>query len=189
MTQHTALPERYRIYVDLEYCYPGMTRKSGRPTDKDVRQVVQIAAIKFDTVTRRECATFDVLVKPLYTKTLPEFFVELTGITQQQVDADGLEFPAALSQFIAFCGEVPIFTFDKDWEVLAQNCGYYDLPFVYAAAPFTRVKALLPQWGVDPNAYSSGTLYQAAGLKMDGHVHNALHDVRSMAAAVACLEH
>jgi hypothetical protein len=31
-------------------------------------------------------------------------------------------------------------------------------------------------------------LYKAAGLDMDGHVHNALHDVRSMAAAVHTFE-
>jgi hypothetical protein len=44
---------------------------------------------------------------------------------------------------------------------------------------------LLPQWGIDSDAYSSGTLYRAAGLEMTGHVHDALHDVRSMAAATS----
>ncbi len=53
---------------------------------------------------------------------------------------------------------------------------------------FTRVKPMLPKWGIDPNEYSSGTLYKAADLALEGHVHNALHDVRSMAQAVAMFE-
>jgi hypothetical protein len=61
------------------------------------------------------------------------------------------------------------------------------MPFPFSGA-FTRVKALLPEWNISPNEYSSGTLYKAAGLSMQGHVHNALHDVRSMAVAVSHFE-
>lgn len=175
-----------RIFLDLEYCYPGMLRGTPRPTAKDKRQIVQIAAIKYDMATGKELASFEVLAKPAYESRVSDFFEELTGITQDQIDAGAVPFPEALQQLVEFCGDTPIMTFDQDWFVIEQNCGYFeiDTPFT---VQFTRVKALLPDWGVDPDAYSSGTLYKAVGLTMDGHVHNALHDVRSMAAAVSIL--
>lgn len=176
-----------RVYLDTEYCYPGMKRGQPRPTSADRRQIVQIAAVIFDNVTGQEFASFDQYVVPRYEPELPEFFIALTGISQADVDVSGIRFDEALARLSKFCGSLPIWTFDKDEEVLRQNCGYdtVDWPF---KAPFTRVKELLPDWRIDPDSYSSGTLYQAAGLDMDGHVHNALHDVRSMAHAVHVLE-
>lgn len=176
-----------RVYLDTEYCYPGMVKGTPRPTAADKRQIVQIAAIIFDTTTASEVAAFNQLVFPTYEKQLPDFFVELTGITQQDVDQSAVGFAEALEDFIRFCDGLPVWTFDKDEEVLRQNCDYIKLGWSQKT-PFTRVKALLPDWGINPNEYSSGTLYRAAGLDMSGHVHNALHDVRSMAYAIDVFE-
>lgn len=176
-----------RIYLDTEYCYPGMERGTPRPSAADQRQIVQIAAVAYDIDSGQEVASFDQLVRPTYMDSLPEFFTELTAITQDQVDQQGISFELALAKFVDFVGDAEIWTFDKDEEVLRQNCGYIDLDWPFEQT-FTRVKALLSGWGVDPDAYSSGTLYRAADIQMDGHVHNALHDVRSMAAAIAVFE-
>lgn len=177
----------YRIYVDTEYCYPGMKRSDPRPTSKDKRQIIQIAAILYNTNTGEELASFDKLALPLDDECITPFFEELTGITKKDVQQKGRPFPKVLQEFVDFCQDYPIWTFHKDQEVFEQNCGYYTIPFPFKK-DFVRVKLLLKDWGIDPSAYSSGTLYKAAGLDMDGHVHNALHDVRSMAAAVRVFE-
>ena len=180
------LAKHQRIYVDLEYCYPGMNRESGRPDESALRQIVQIAAIKTDTKTGKEIASLDILVRPAFEKKLPPFFIELTGITEQMVNDHGIAFSDAYTKFIRFCDIVPIWTFHNDWRVLKQNCGYFDIPL--ELKPFTEVRGLLSGWGVDPTQYSSGTLHRAAEIEMHGHVHNALYDVRSMAAAVHYFE-
>jgi inhibitor of KinA sporulation pathway (predicted exonuclease) len=174
------------IYLDLEYCYPDMTRESGRPSSEDLRQVVQIAAIRFDAKTGKEVDSFDVLTLPKFETILPEFFVELTSITQEDVATQGISFPEALEKLQIFIGETPVRTFHLDEEVLRQNCGYFEIDF--PLTPFARVKDMLPDFHIDPNQYSSGTLYKAVGLTMEGWVHNALHDVRSMAQAMYVLE-
>lgn len=176
-----------RIYLDTEYYYPGMLRGTPRPTAADKRQIVQIAAILVDSQTGEELAAFDQLVVPTYEKQVTDFFTELTGITQADINREGAAFSKVLSLFVEFAGNTEIYTFDKDEEVLRQNCGYTGIAWPFENS-FTRVKALLPGYGVEPDKYSSGTLYEAAGLEMDGHVHNALHDVRSMAAAVRVFE-
>ncbi len=176
-----------RVYLDTEYCYPGMKKGTPRPTSADKRQIVQIAAIIYDTESGEELARFDQLVLPTYEKQLPDFFIELTGITQQDVDKSAVSFERAFKDFVHFCDDLSVWTFDKDEEVLHQNCEYIDMPWPFTAQ-FTRVKALLPKWGINPDAYSSGTLYKAAGLDISGHVHNALHDVRSMSRAIDAFE-
>lgn len=176
-----------RVYLDTEYCYPGMKRGTPRPTAADTRQIVQIAAVIVDTETGEEIASFNQLVKPTYENNLPEFFIELTGITQESVDTSAVSLDKALSAFVQFTDDLPIWTFDKDEEVLRQNCNYINRAWIFTE-PFVRVKALLPSWGINPDEYSSGTLYRAAGLDMSGHVHNALHDVRSMAFAIHVFE-
>lgn len=175
-----------RIYVDLEYCYPGMTRENGRPSENDLRQIVQIAALRINTRTGDELSSLNTLVRPVFEKELPLFFVELTNITDELVQTQGVPFPEAWQKFVQFCDTTPIWTFHNDWYVLKQNCGYVNIP--YNLPPFIQVRDLLPRWGVDPSQYSSGTLHRAAGIEMHGHVHNALHDVRSMAAAVHYFE-
>ncbi len=181
-----ATPKRERVYVDLEYCYPGMSQESGRPGEDDLRQVVQIAAIRVNRETGEELEALDMLTHPAFEKKLPPFFIELTGITDVMLQTRGTPFPDAWREFLQFCDTTPVWTFHKDWYVLKQNCEYFNIPF--ARSPFTTVKDLLPGWGVDPSLYSSGTLYRAAGIEMQGHVHNALHDVRSMATAVHYFE-
>ncbi len=172
--------------MDLEYIYPGMRKGLGRPSEKDLRQVVQIAAILFDNRKGEELANFNVLTFPAYTEKLPSFFVELTGITQKELFESGVDFEQGFKKLEFFCRSHPIWTFDKDWGVLKQNCSYFG---IHLSLPeFIRVKPKLAEWGLDPEKYSSGTLYQAVGLSMKGRVHNALHDVRSMAAAVNILE-
>lgn len=179
--------EKTRIFLDLEYLYPGMTREKGRPGEKEKRQIVQIAAIRTGLETGKEYGSFDIFCIPAYTRELPEFFIELTNITQVQVEEEGQPFPEAILKLSDFCQDDPIWTFDADYGVLKQNATYFniELPF---KEEFIRVKPLLKGWGLDYKDYSSGTLYKATGAKLNGHVHNALHDVRSMSLAVNFFE-
>lgn len=186
-TRFTAHPQT-RVFLDLEYCYPGMTLAKGRPGEQERRKIVQISAIRFDMNSGKEVDRFDVLVKPIFQSKLPRFFVELTGITNQMVKSSGVHFKEAITMLCDFCVDQSVWTFNADWNVLRQNCSYLSLPFPFANREFIRVKQCLPSWGVDPDKYSSGTLHQAAGIEMHGHVHNALHDVRSMARAVHAFE-
>lgn len=176
-----------RVYVDTEYMYDDMFFVQRMPKDTDKKQIIQIAAILFDTSTGKELDHFDVLVKPIFHEKLPDFFVKLTSITQDDVDMEGIEFIDALRDFSDFVQDYPIWTFNNDYHVFQQNCDFHtiDNPF---SKPFEKVKPKLSTWNIDPEKYSSGTLYKAVGLQMDGHVHYALHDVRSMAHAVHILE-
>lgn len=176
-----------RIYVDTEYIYDGMFYEKRMPLPSDKKQIIQIAAVLFNQTTGKEEKKFDVLIKPIFHSSLPPFFVELTSINEEKIAQKGISFTAALDEFVAFCGDYPIWTFNNDYNVFLQNLDFHSLnnPF---NEPFKRVKPLLPLFGIDPDMYSSGTLYKAVGLNIEGHVHYALHDVRSMSRAVYHIE-
>ena len=178
-----------RVYVDTEYYFRQMSPTSGRPTDADERWIAQIGAIRVDTKTGVEHADFDELIRPRVGRRIPDYFFTLTGLTVEEMKRRGRSYLEGLLRFFVFSQGAEIWTFDADERVFRQNCGLYRVRFPFEHHPFVRVKPKLAGWGIDPNSYSSGTLYQAAGLTMEGHVHNALFDVRSMAAAVHVFEH
>ncbi|PIR78135.1 MAG: hypothetical protein COU28_03250 [Candidatus Magasanikbacteria bacterium CG10_big_fil_rev_8_21_14_0_10_36_16] len=179
--------ENKRIYVDTEYMYDGMFYEKRMAREEDKKQIIQIATILFDCKKNEEIASLDILVKPIFHEKLPEFFVELTSINEEMIKEKAIDFISALHKFVEFCNDYPIWTFNNDYNVFKQNCEFYNLEIPFKK-PFIKVKPLLKNWNIDENKYSSGTLYKAANLNMDGHVHYALHDVRSMANAVNYFE-
>jgi len=176
-----------RIYIDTEYMYDDMFREERMPKETDQKQIIQIAAILFDVTTGTELESLNLLVKPIFHDTLPPFFIKLTNITNNDVSQNGLSFPHALRKLKNFCKEYPIWTFNNDYAVLRQNCAFHNIPNPFKK-PFVRVQPLLSNFNINPTKYSSGTLHKAVNVFMQGHVHNALHDVRSMALAMYILE-
>jgi len=176
-----------KIYVDTEYVYEGMFYEKRMPKESDQKEIIQIAAVLFDHEKGVEIDSFDILVKPVLNKKFPNFFIELTKITEDMVNKKGVSFPIALNKFVKFCKNYPILTFNNDYNVFLQNLKFHSInnPF---KQPFIRVKPMLKNFGINPNKYSSGNLYKAVGLNLKGHVHNALHDVRSMSQAIHILE-
>lgn len=176
-----------RIYVDTEYMYEGMFHEKRMPRQNDQKQLIQIAAVLFDNTEGHELGSFNVLVKPIFHEVLPDFFIELTNITQKMVNDKAISFSIALRKFVEFCSDYPIWTFNNDYNVFLQNFAFHSVPNPFKE-PFTRVKPMLKNFDIDPDEYSSGTLYKAAGIDLNGHVHDALHDVRSMSKAMHIFE-
>ena len=70
-------------------------------------EVVQIGAVRLDAARDfAETACFDVLVVPRINRLLSDYFIELTGITQQAVDSDGMAFADALAAYGAFLADL-----------------------------------------------------------------------------------
>jgi len=144
------------------------------------REIVQIAAVKIDpTQGFKELKTLDVLAKPCINPQLTAFFQELTHISQHQVDTQGLSFPEALQRFADFAEDLPVWSYGGDDKVLLENCLFHQTPYT-PIRPFFDVRMVVKLLGDKPQNYSSGTLHKAVGVQMDGHVHNALHDCRSI---------
>jgi inhibitor of KinA sporulation pathway (predicted exonuclease) len=153
----------------------------------EYRELVQIGAVRFNLAALEELEEFIVLVKPKKNPVLSDFFVKLTGITNDDVAKNGLAFPDAYAQFQTFLNSTPSACYGWDAKVMRENLTFNNMP----ASEQDFDSANIGPWFFDVGApfgikgkINSGKLAAALGAPMKSiQEHNALHDSRSIAAA------
>ncbi len=112
------LPERFVVF-DLE--------TTGLKSD--VHEIIEIGAIRVNRYSDNH-DTFEALVRP--SKKIPKRITEITGITQDMVEKDGDSLEIALAQFIEFVGDLPLVSFNAE----------FDMAFLTAAVQKNQAGAL-----------------------------------------------
>lgn len=167
------------IIIDTEYTtWPGAL-ENGWSSPGQHREIVQIAAIRVDE-DFNEVEHFDLIVRPSINPTLSDLFIQLTKISQATVDTQGLAFSEALTKLIAFCSTEEIICMNSDGGVFEENCKLNSIDDFPLRGRFRRLRPLLEKLGIDLINVSSGDLHKMTPSPIQGHTHNALHDVRSM---------
>ncbi|MFV0626271.1 MAG: 3'-5' exonuclease [Alphaproteobacteria bacterium] len=69
------------------------------------REVVQISALKVDAETLEVIEEFNAYVKPQINPILSDYFVELTGLTNELIQEQGIPFEQMYWQFRTFVGD------------------------------------------------------------------------------------
>ena len=99
------------------------------------REIVQISAIRVSN-DLRVLDTFNVLCKPIINPILSDYFVQLTGITNKQIQSKGICFKNAYKKFKKFVGNSVCLSHgyggkwdDKcDGEIIQENFKLYNMP-------------------------------------------------------------
>jgi DNA polymerase III epsilon subunit family exonuclease len=97
------LPQQF-VFLDLE--------TTGLSPEMD--EIIEIGAIRLNRSQINQ-ATFSTLVKP--EKRIPRLITEINGITQGMVNEGGVPSADALSGFIEFIGDLPLVTFNADFDM------------------------------------------------------------------------
>lgn len=108
------LPTQF-VILDLE--------TTGLDPSRD--EIIEFGAIKV-SLNSDTHPFFQTLVRP--SRKLPRQMTAITGISQQMVDADGMELKDALNKFIGFVGDLPIVTYNAEFDMsfihnAAKACG------------------------------------------------------------------
>lgn len=147
------------------------------------RELVQIGALRLDGALA-ETASFAVLVRPSLNPVLSDYFINLTGIRQADVAAQGRSLAEALAAFRDFAGDATaVWSNGGDHAVIAANLALVglpaalDLPFGDLAPFFRRVFR-------SERHVTTSTLPERLGLPPAGRSHDALADARALAAAL-----
>lgn len=175
------------VLFDFEYtAWEGsQARKWSEPWEH--REIIQIAAVRAAVDEgMREMGCFNCLVKPQRNPVLSPYITSLTGIEQSAVDTLGISFSEAFAAFYAFCerGCLPLFCYGDDVSVLAENFAIHDHEPVPFPAGIYDIRVIFEQVGINTRQYTSGTVSQAVGADFTQTAHNALNDVRSLAATI-----
>lgn len=137
-------------------------------------EIIEIAAIRYKKGTTTH-DTFQSLVKPK--KRLPRKITDLTGITQEMLDADAPPLAEVLPQFNEFIGDLPLVTFNAEFDMAFLEAAYanHGLP-----KPKNKVSCALK---MARRAWPGRKSYRLDDLAKDGSIaegraHRALEDAR-----------
>jgi inhibitor of KinA sporulation pathway (predicted exonuclease) len=175
------------VIFDLEFtAWPGsMEHRWLRPGE--FREVVQIGAVKLDAHSFEQTAQFNMLAKPRLNPVLSSYFEDLTGVTNEALAEEGVDFSDAYRAFVSFAGGMPMFSFGRDDLVLIDNLKLYGLNEAPPLPLSSNIVPWLIEQGIDPRGLHACDIARSAGADFDGRRHDALDDARSVAAGIAFL--
>lgn len=185
------LPDTFIIF-DTEFtAWDGSMQRewSGK---NEHREIVQISAFKIKKKKNNIAITkkLNIYILPRINRNLSDYFIELTGITQEIIDKKGLQFKQAMAVFYRFCKnekdeKYQLYSMCNDYGVIKENLKLNSINkrsrFYKWEKKFHDITPFFTPY-VDTRLYSSGTLYKAFKIipnnKVD--VHNASWDCLSL---------
>ncbi|MFE0178760.1 3'-5' exonuclease [Streptomyces sp. NPDC059002] len=181
------------IVFDLEFTsWPSALEQDwGAPGQ--LREIVQIGALRLS----EDCTVieeYETLVRPVANPQLSPYFTELTGITQESVDQNGIPPAQALSEFLGFCQGQTVLSYGNDMVVLGENLGWArargeELKHSMLDAAFINIRPWVNTVAPTTATANVGRLWDMLDLPkpVAGQEHSALFDCYSFATALAHL--
>lgn len=181
------LPSPIITVFDLEYTAWECSMARRWLTPGEYREVVQIGAVKLDANSFERLEECSLLVRPRINHQLSAYFQKLTGISQDAVLRDGIDFADAYQRFVDFAEDGPIASFGRDDHALMENLRLYGIADAAPLPVFYDLRGWFAVQGLDPRGMLSCDIAPALGVPFVGRNHNALDDARSLAAAMAAM--
>ena len=149
------------------------------------REIIEIGAVLVDGQTYEAIGEFQTFVRPVRHPVLTQYCLELTTITQQQVD-EAPTFAEALEAFTRFISKDSTARFCSwgkyDSRQLQQDCDYHGLDYPFdghldLASSFRRKQGFIRRLGLKE-------ALERAGIPMVGTQHRGIDDARSLAPLI-----
>ena len=173
--------------LDLEWTsWEGAHQRDWRGPGEE-QEIIEIGLIMLaDSAGLEEVGDLDILVKPRINPELSDYFIELTGISQADVETEGLDFAEALAIIVELIGGRTVYSFGLDGEILAHNCRLNDLAFPLDPAQFVNIIPAVKDYLGEPTPprFFSGGLPEIMGFPRPGEAHRAVSDCRCIAEAL-----
>lgn len=184
--QEDASTERRIVIVDVEWTsWDGARQRfwSGPTEDIEIVQIGAIALTPDEGLS--ESGHFEALVRPRIHHRLDPYFTTLTGITQDDVDQDGIDLKTALHRFRDFVRPATdaFFSFGDDSWVIRMNCQLYGLANPVDVGPYHNLRPPI-RTALDAPTLDSSDLPDAMGFAPPGSRHHGLSDCRCTAEAI-----
>jgi len=178
---------RTAVVFDLEFtAWEGsVAARWSRPGE--FTELVQIGAVRLDAQSLAAEGEFEALVRPRLNPVLSDYFVALTGITNGELAARGIDFAQAYDAFLKFADHAPLFAFGRDDLIFEANLKLYGMRDAPTLPPYTNIVPWLIENGLDPRGRNACDVGPLAGVAFVGQRHNAMDDARSVASGIAAL--
>ncbi|ODA33671.1 exonuclease [Planctopirus hydrillae] len=171
----------YYLAIDLE-----ATCCDDNTFPRNEMETIEIGAVMVCKRTLLSVDEFQTFVAPVRNPVLTKFCIQLTGISQSQVD-EAPGFKNALHNLMNWAQSFPGFTFcswgDYDRKQIRSDCEFHGLPFplgerhINLKAEFASIRGLRKKMGVQEALH-------AVGLKFIGSHHRGIDDARNIASLI-----
>lgn len=180
------LPSTF-ILFDTEYTAWEGAQARGWSGPSEHKEIVQIGAIVVDGQTLKEEDSFEVLIRPAINPMLSQYFIDLTGITQADVDKRGVDVAAALTQFASWSRDRTLYCFGTDGQVVMGQCELASIPCSFTPDRFADIRPVFQKRGIPAEQYMSSTIVTAFGIEPARRGHSGLADSRSILDGLVAL--
>ena len=187
------MQNKFVIY-DTEYAsWKGFIDLPPEDERRQKVEIVQIAALKVNADDLSVAEEFNCYIKPRFEPKLTDYFIKLTGITDELLDKQGTDFLTAYGRFLHFVGDLPCYSHgwgqkESDEVVIRNNLKLWDFSYKHEPdyrniAPWFAEQYKLHSLNIDKQ--SSGQIGKLLGLNKEiEHLgldeHNAFYDVYSI---------
>lgn len=172
------------VVYDTEYTAWEGSQERGWSGPGEHQEIVQIGAVKTDTLNFEILDELLLFVKPVKNPILSDYFVKLTGIAQAEVDEKGVAYADALQQFTEWSEGLPLYSWGGDHEVMKKNAALIGVPFLIGDTRFFDAREIFQRRGIAVNNYMSSTILRAFGREPILRAHNGLDDARNVVEAL-----
>ena len=185
-----SLPEVFIIF-DTEFTSWEGSLENNWNREGEFKEMVQIAGFKVEKKgnSLEIIDSIDIIIRPKINPKLSNYFTNLTGLTQDKIDNEGISFKDGIKKFYQFSKnnnkKIKLFSYGNDFLELNENFDYYNFPekskFRNWSKYFFDVKEVFAPF-VNVNKFSSGTIFQSFNIASDKKidVHNSLWDSYSI---------
>jgi len=158
------------------------------------QEIIELPIVLVHAKTGRKLSEFREYVQPVHHPQLTDFCTQLTGITQETVDA-GLTWPLALAQAQAWLDKQLseqslsrcIFVTCGDWDLksmMGRQCALSGEHVPERFRQWINIKRLFASV-TGLNGGSMKRMLDVLGLRLEGHHHSGLDDCRNIARILA----
>ncbi|GAB1539255.1 3'-5' exonuclease [Scytonema sp. NUACC21] len=169
----------YFLIVDLE-----ATCSDDGTIPSEEMEMIEIGAVMLNSATWEIDSEFQQFIKPVRHKQLTPFCIELTTISQQDVDR-APTFPQALSHFKTWLDLFPRHIFcswgNYDKKQFIQDCEFHNVPYPFGSEHRNIKKEFSEYLGVS-KGFGMAKALQHLGLELKGTHHRGIDDARNIAA-------
>lgn len=173
--------------IDTEFTSWEGSMQRGWSDENEHREIIQIAAVKFD-IDKNEILKeeiLNVIVKPLKNPVLSGYIKDLTGLSQKQINEEGLTYGEAVEKLSIFEEDtIGLYAWGQEEFIFYENNNIHGLP-KYPKKCFDLHNFFFRKNLIDSNINSGKFgIYCNQKVDSDYSEHNALYDVFSIAVGL-----
>lgn len=172
------------VIFDTEFTAWEGSRERGWSKSDEYKEIVQIGGIILETKNFIEVSSFNVYIKPVFNPVLSDYFINLTAITQEVVESEGIDLMSAYAQFVDWSAGIDSYSFGHDEKVIIENFGLLNIKANFQTQRFFNARNLFEENNIDTKNYNSGNIIEHFGKKSTLRAHDALNDSRIIAEAL-----